>query len=386
MDESRFTSRKSGQLVPIKIQQVSESAFIPDPLPPKWEFPNSLWPKLANAKEALGRLDGIGRTLANPHLLLSPLRRLEAITSSRLEGTYATAQQLFLFELDPKEPKSKTDQVNAWKEVSNYNYALSHGDRLLKNMPFCLRLAKELHSTLLSGVRGRRSNPGEFRQHQVAIGSDRRLIPPPITHLADCLDRFERYMNSDDTRFDPLVKAFLVHYQFEAIHPFGDGNGRIGRVLLSLMIAKWCKHEMPLLYMSAFFERYKDEYIDNLFRISTEGAWEKWIDFCLTGTIRQAKDAISRCDRLNSLKETMPKRLQAGSPRTHQIIQDLFDSPYLRVRDICKRFNIVYQTARSDLDKLVEAGILRELEDLRPRTYYSPEILSIAYDSNEEFL
>ena len=386
MDESRFTSRKSGQLVPIKVQQVSETAFVPDPLPPNWEFPNSLWPKLANAKEALGRLDGIGRTLANPHLLLSPLRRREAITSSRLEGTYATAQQLFLFELDPKEPKSKTDQVNAWKEVANYNFALSYGEKLLKKMPFSLRYTRELHATLLRGVRGHRSNPGEFRQHQVAIGSDRRFMPPPITHFADCLDRFERYMNSDDTGYDPLVKAFLVHYQFEAIHPFGDGNGRIGRVLLSLMIAKWCKHEMPLLYMSAFFERYKDEYIDNLFRISTEGAWEKWIDFCLTGTIRQAKDAISRCDRLNSLKETMPGRLQSGSPRTHQIIQDLFDSPYLRVRDICKRFNIVYQTARSDLDKLVEAGILRELKDLRPRTYYAPEIISIAYDSNEEFL
>ncbi len=386
MDASRFTTGKTGQLFPIKVLQESELAFVPDPLPPKWEFPNNLWPKLAHAKETLGRLDGIGRTLANPHLLLSPLRRREAITSSRLEGTYATAQQLFLFELDPKEPKSKTDQVNAWKEVANYNLALLHGDSLLEKMPFCHRLVSELHATLLGGVRGHRSNPGEYRKHQVAIGSDRRFVPPPIPHLVDCLDRLEKYMNHDDAMYDPLVRAFLVHYQFEAIHPFGDGNGRIGRVLLSLMIAKWCKHEMPLLYMSAFFERYKDEYIDNLFRISTEGAWEKWIDFCLTGTIRQANDAISRCDRLISLKEALPKRLRAGSPRTHQIIQDLFDSPYVRVSDISKKFDVVYFTAKSDLIKLEEAGILQELKDIRPKTYFSPEILSIAYDSNEEYI
>src|ERR1019366_2513401 len=197
----------------------------------------------------------IGKTLPDAELLLSPLKRREAIASSRIEGTYATAKDLMLFEISPQESKSPHSQVNAWREVFNYSKAIGQGNDLLMQLPFCGRLIKGLHDTLLDGVRGQQSNRGEWREHQVAIGSDRRYVPPPKPEMEKCLNDLERYINSVDDRYDPLVRAFIVHYQFEAIHPFGDGNGRIGRVLLSLMVKQWCNLSRPWLYMSSFFER-----------------------------------------------------------------------------------------------------------------------------------
>ncbi len=383
MDLSRFKDSKTGGFVPIVTPTGPDHAFIPDPLPPKWEFPTRLWPKLAEAKAAIAHLDGIGKTLPDPELLLSPLKRREAIASSRIEGTYATAQELMLFEISPHEPKSANDPANAWREVNNYSRALAHGSERLIELPFCGKLIKELHQILMEGVRGQHSRRGEWRDHQVAIGSDRRYVPPPKIEMEKCIDDLERYINAVDS-YDPLVRAYIVHYQIEAIHPFGDGNGRIGRVILSLMIAHWCSLSRPWLYMSAFFERWKDEYVDNLFRVSTEGDWDKWIEFCLNGTIRQAKDAISRCERLRDLKAEMLTRCRVdGSPRTESIVEMLFSSPIARVSYLKSKLNVTYPTAQSDVDRLVKAKILYPLEGIRPKAYYSPEIMAIAYSETE---
>lgn len=380
MNVNRFTDRKTGRIVPIRVPGGNDFSFIPDDLPPKWTFPASLWPKLSEAKMALGRLDGIGRTLPSPELLLTPLRRQEAITSSRIEGTYATAQEMLLFEIAPKEPRSRTDQAHAWSEVQNYIDALGHGTKLLDKYPFCLRVFKQLHHTLMRGVRGQLSNPGKFRDVQVAIGSDRRYIPPPPVEMMSCLEALEKYINSDDTSFDPLVRAYVAHYQFEAIHPFSDGNGRIGRLLLSLMIEHACKMQLPWLYMSSFFERFKSEYVDNLLRVSTEGNWEKWIDFCLTGTIKQAEDAVKRCDALRRLKEEMINKARAdGSVRTERIIESLFTHPIVRVSRLQRTLDVTYPTAQADITRLVKAGVLRPLPGVRPKAFYSPEIMDIAY-------
>jgi Fic family protein len=386
MKPDLFTEARTGQLFPIKVNSASENdfAFIPDPLPPNWVFPAELWPKLKDAHTALARLDGIGRTLPDAQLLLAPLRHREAIASSRLEGTYATAQELMLFELNPRESKSEADQVNSWREVSNYTAALLEGADKLSETPFCLRLIKELHQTLLGGVRGRHARPGEFRQHQVAIGSDRRFIPPSAQHIEKCLSDLEAYINSENSTYDPLVRAFLVHYQFEAIHPFYDGNGRIGRVVLSLMIAKWCSLTMPWLYLSAFFEQFKDEYIKNMFQVSTEGAWGNWIDFCLTATIRQAKDSIKRCEQLNSLKSEMLNRVKHPTPRTHTTIIKLFSNPFVRIGGLARSLSVTYPTAKDDIERLVEAKILEPVQNIRPMSYYSPEIFSIAYGQEGE--
>ncbi|HTB80999.1 MAG TPA: Fic family protein [Opitutaceae bacterium] len=387
MNSALFGEHKTGQLVPIKVNTQDDFAFLPNPLPPTgWIFPNKLWPMLVKAKEALGTLNGSGKNLRDPQLLLSPLGRREAITSSALEGTYATPQELMLFELSPTKPKSESDPANEWKEVYNYYDALKEGGKSLgEGMPFCLRMFKSLHEKLLGGTRHRYTSPGEFRKHQVAIGSDRRYIPPTVDHLDKCLADLEAYINAEHGDLDPLVRAYLAHYQFEAIHPFYDGNGRIGRVLLSLMVYKWCNFKCPWLYMSAYFERYKDEYISKMFKISTDGAWDDWLEFCLRGTIVQAEDAIRRCDALLVLKEDMEKRINdhGGTVRSQRILNGLFSSPFVRVSSLARKLEVAYPTAQEDIDRLVKVGILSQIEGVRPKSYAADEIFAIAYDPAE---
>ena len=382
MDSSKFSKDRTGELVEISLPK-ADWAFVPHPLSPDWEFPGHLWPLLAQARESIARLDGIGRTLPNPQLLLHPLQSREALRSSSLEGTYASPQELLLFELNPRTPKSERDRANDWLEVSNYGKALRQGMALLEELPLSLRLIRELHRTLLDGVRGRERSPGEFRKYQVHLGANRRYIPPPPERLLECLNEFERRMNQEDIQYDALVRCYLLHYQFEAIHPFRDGNGRVGRALLSLMIYKWCKLSMPWVYMSAYFERFKDEYIDNLFRVSSEGNWEDWIDFCLRGTISQANDSIRRCEELRNLRDTFHEQADVGSGRAHTIIEDLFTVPMVIVSALAKRCSVSYPTAKADVEQLTQRGILKELEGSRPKAFYSPEILRIAYGEPE---
>jgi Fic family protein len=376
MDREKFTENRTGTIVEISVPK-KDWAFVPDALPPKWEFPDDLWPLLAEAKQELARLDGIARSLPNPELLLRPLR------SSSLEGTYATPKELLLFELQPREPTSENDPANAHREVANYSSSLRHGMKLLGELPFCLRLIREIHRVLLSGVRGRDKAVGEFRRTQNHIGSDYRFNPPPSDRLADCLDNFETQLNLEEIPYDPLVHCYLLHYQLETIHPFLDGNGRVGRALLSLMIYKYCELSMPWLYMSAFFERYKDEYIDNLFRVSTHGAWDAWIEFCLRGTIEQAKDSILRCDDLRTLREEFYASLDSAGPRAHPIVEGLFTDPVLRISDTARHFGVSYPTARSDIFKLVQLGILTEVSETYPKLYYCDPIFRIAYREPE---
>lgn len=381
MDITKFLESKTGDLVPIDPIH-NDWAFIPAPLPPTWDFSVELWPILAEAKQELGRLDGIGRTLPNPELLLRPLQSREAIRSSSLEGTFATPQELLLFELQPRESDSEKDPINSHREVANYSVSLRQGIKLLDDLPFCLRLIKELHLTLLGGVRGREKSPGNFRVSQNHIGSNKRFIPPPPTHLQDCLNAFEKRMNEFDDNYDPLVRCYLLHYQFEAIHPFMDGNGRVGRALLSLMTYKWCNLHMPWLYMSAYFERYKDEYIDNLFNVSARGDWHTWIDYCLRGTVLQARDAIKRCEQLKALKDSFHETVGNSGPRAHPIIEGLFQTPLLSIPDVVKRFNVSYPTAKSDVEKLVKLKILAELPDAHPKIFFCPQIFSVAFEDD----
>jgi Fic family protein len=296
-----------------------------------------------------------------------------------------TPEQLLLYELDPKEPKSPDDESADWREVFNYGRALERGCELLKSFPICNRVIREMHELLMSGVRGTNKSPGSFRKWQVQIGSIGRYIPPPANEIERLMDNLERYINTDDNRYDPLVKAYIIHYQFEAIHPFGDGNGRVGRSLLALMIYKWLGHKSPWLYMSSYYDRYRDEYVDCLFKISCNGEMTKWIEFCLNGTIVQAKDAIQRCHKFICLKVDFKKRMKnKHSPRTPSIMDALFTSPVLYVTEIASRYGVRYATASSDIKRLVDAEILREIKDTHPRTYYAPEIMNIAYGEPED--
>lgn len=380
MDPSLFDSKSPGKVVPIT---GSESAFVPDPLPPDWEFPAHLWPLLAEAKHQIGILEGIGRLLPNPAILLRPLEDREAIRSSSLEGTYATPKELLLFELAPREAASESDPVNDHREVWNYRVALRHG--VDSELPLSLRLLKEMHALLLKGVRGKDKNPGNFRSIQVAIGSAFRFVPPPPEQVMSCLDEMEKYLHVEDSKFDPLVDCFLVHYQFETIHPFNDGNGRIGRLLLALMLQRRCGMTKPWLYLSEYFDRYRDEYIDNLFRISTAAAWSTWIEYCLRATVSQAKATIIRCEKLLAVREAFSQRLveAGGNVRLTQIVEQVFHHPLVRIADLPEKLNVTYPTAKSDVERLSDAGILEELPGASPKTFYAPEIFNVAYDDLE---
>lgn len=386
MDRALFNSNSLGILKKINIQDSYDYAFLPYPLPENWKMSENLWPFLVQAKEELARLDGVGRHMPNYELFLRPLQQREALKSSSLEGTFATPEQLLLFEIEPREPKSSKDPVNSWKEVSNYSRALRLGQNLLEKLPISLRLIKELHNELLRGVRGENKNPGNFRKTQVHIGSDRRFIPPPPHELMNCLNDLEIHIHADH-QIDPLIFSFMVHYQFETIHPFLDGNGRVGRLLLSLMIFKYCNLKSPWLYLSAFFEKYKDEYISYLFEVSTKGTWENWLTFCLRATIYQAKDAIKRCDQLLFLREEYSELIieKGENVRLNKIIEMLFEFPVFTIPQVSRWLNVSYPTARNDIMKLIKMKLIikSSIKHGQSKFYIAPRILNIAY--NEHF-
>ncbi len=355
-------------------------AFVPDPLPPKWRWPPRLWKLLLEARTSLASLDGTGKHLPNPEILLRPLQDREAQLSSKLEGTITDPHQQVLFQSDPKYPISESDPTNAFREVFNYRRALRLRLDGSNDLPLSLRLIRELHSVLLDGVRGSDHRPGEFRIIQNQIGKPARFVPPPPQYLSETLDAFGKYLHATDDEFDPLVRAFLAHYQFESIHPFGDGNGRVGRLLLSFTTSEWCKLASQWLYMSAFFERNKDQYIDLLLGVSTNANWESWIQFCLEGVIVQSADTEKRCDKLLTLYRDFHKRLKGGSVRLAGLVDSLFETPVISLKTYTKRFAVTYPTAKSDLTKLVQLGILQPSDGMGLITFYCPAIYRVTYD------
>jgi Fic family protein len=381
MDSKHFAINPPGRLIRIPRDPITgnENAFVPHPLPPTWGFPDELWPVLTEAEHQLGILEGIGRILPNPGILLRPLEDREAIKSSRLEGTYVTATEFLVYEMQPKSSKSHDDPANYQREVFNYRLALQEG--MNSDLPLSLRLIRDLHKTLLTGVRGRDRTPGTFRVSQVAIGSNHRFVPPPPENVPQCLDPFEKYLHTKNSKYQRLVDCFLVHYQFETIHPFSDGNGRVGRLLLAMMLKQQCGLSKPWLYLSEYFEKHHDEYSQKLFNVSATGDWKGWVSFCLNGTVTQAKETIQRCERLLHAREDFTRRITkvGGSARLHQIVEGVFQSPFVRIVDLAKHLGVTYPTAKADVDRLVKAGILSELKSITPKTYYAPEVFNVAY-------
>lgn len=329
----------------------------------------------------MGDLNGVGRLLPDPELLLMPLQRNETLKSSSLEGTHATPQELLLYELDRAAAGGSEERLNTWREVSNYRAALMQGTRHLEENTLSLALVRMLHQLLLSGVRGEEKNPGEFRDRQVFIGANRRFVPPPPEHVQACLDSLEQAMRSSPVEADPLVHCLLFHYQFECIHPFRDGNGRVGRLLLALMIWKACGLTQPWLYLSPFFERNKAEYIDKLSNISSRGDWTSWVEFCLIGVIEEAAAGVSKCERLRQLQLEFYQVTQHKA-RLAGIIDMLFQNPFCVATEVMERFAISRPTALADLQYLEELGVLQRLDSKEKQyVYYCPAIYSIAFPS-----
>lgn len=380
MDEARFTTDKTGELVEIRLADGScDWAFVPRTMPPDWEFDGALWPLLSSATTSLGKLDGLGRTVASPWLQVRQLQRREALRSSSLEGTYATPEELLLFEQRVGGSEPPRERHDSEREVWNYVQSLIVGGKMMRDRPLSTVVIKAMHGQLLQGVRGENKRPGEFRPGQVFIGSDRRFVPPPAERVDALMYDLQTFINSDWGP-DPLVRCLVAHYQFEAVHPFMDGNGRVGRAVLALHVQQALGHRYPWLYMSAYFERYRDEYVDLMFRVSTEGRWSAWIEFCLRGVALQAEDAVSRCERLLALRDEFLDKVDTHRPRLRDLVERLFENPFVTIPQHQRTCGITYPTAKSDIELLIDAGVLTELQkDVRPKTFCAIPIFSVIF-------
>ncbi len=382
-----FTEFKTGQVVPITTSQGRETwAFVPRPLPGSWEMDTSLYPLLCEARDQVGRLEQIDSLLPEPDLLLRPLMYREALQSSYLEGTFASPEQVLLIESTRKSGKTiapRNQQESDELEIHNCVSALSYGyDWMADGNPFDESLILELHRILMTGVRGKDKNPGCYRDKQVWV-SRRSYAPPPAENITECMKQFVDYLTCDDNTYDPLVRAFIVHYHFEAIHPFEDGNGRVGRVLLSLCVANWVRLTLPWLYMSEYYSRNRDEYTQRLYGVSTNGGWDEWIRFCLQGAIEQASESIKRCKLLKTMKDRYEELVQGRGVRMSRIIDLLFMLPVLRVSDLVNHFEIHYDTARSDIQTLIDCRIVMEMPDSHPKQFVAKDVIDVAFGEVE---
>jgi Fic family protein len=376
MDTTLFQNSTSGKLV----RAIDGYwAFVPNPLPPKLDWSDALVSLTSKADLALGTLSGLGENLPNPHLLIYPFVRKEAVLSSRIEGTQSSLSDLLLFEA------TKAEKQRDVKEVQNYVYATEYGLKRLEELPLSLRLIRELHAILMEGVRGERATPGEFRQSQNWIGppgctlNDATFVPPPVAEMNEALDQLEKFLHVD-TQLPPLVELALIHYQFETIHPFLDGNGRIGRLLVTLFLCERNILNKPLLYLSAFFERHRQEYYDRLLEVSQRGAWRGWLEFFLQAVVNQSDDAVLRARRLLDLHRTyhqtsLGKRLP---PTAVELVELIFVKPVLNARAAQESLKVTYPGAQNAINALVEQGILTEITGgKRNKAYAAKKILEI---------
>jgi Fic family protein len=270
------------------------------------------------------------------------------------------------------------------REVLNYVRALEYGLQRLDKFPVSLRLIREVHERLMKGVRGEQATPGEFRTRQNWIGTpncmlnEASFVPPPVVEMQAALGLLEHYLRDED-RTPPLARLAYIHYQFEAIHPFIDGNGRIGRLLIILLLVHWNLMPMPLLYLSAYFERNRSQYYDLLMAVSQRSAWREWLVFFLRGVQEQSFDAAQRGKQLQDLQADWQKRL-AGvrSARALLLTNSLFEIPYVTIPQAAKLLNVTYQTADSSIKRLVDAGILKKIgKDSYNKTFAAADILKI---------
>jgi Fic family protein len=382
MDADAFRNSPSGRLIPT-IENCF--AFLPNPLPPQGLDLAPFAPLLERASRALGELGGLGRTLPNPALLINPFARAEAIASSRIEGTVTSPHELLMLELTAGEGNARSDT----REVDNYNRALRHGLKRVAELPVSKRLLNELHAILLDGVatdRGARIMPGEFKRTQNWIGGrtirNARFVPPPPAESEAALDDLEKFINRERESLPLLVKLAMVHYQFEAIHPYPDGNGRVGRLLIPLVLCQQKAISQPLFYLSPYFERRYDQYIDLMLEISRTGAWSAWISFFLTGAETVSLGAIKKVTRLQDLRQEYMARV--GRARSSGLLPTLVDAlftiPAITVPKAASGLGISYNAAKNNLGKLAELGIIEaeRFRDDNTTWYFAYEIMAIA--------
>jgi Fic family protein len=342
-------------------------AFVPAPLPPvpPLDLAGARQRQLEQALLACGRLDAVTALLPEPDLFLYAYVRREAVLSSQIEGTQSSLSDLLLFELD-EAPGVPFDDV---VEVSNYVAALEHGlARLREGFPLSSRLLREVHGKLLARGRGADKLPGEFRRSQNWIGGTRpgnaRHVPPPAQDIADCMAALERFIHAEADGLPILVKAALAHVQFETIHPFLDGNGRVGRLLIALMLADAGVLTQPLLYLSLYFKQHRAEYYRQLDVVRRDGDWEAWVDFFLEGVAQTAAGAVDTAHRLLALfadDAAKARGLGRAAANTVRVFDALRARPIASISDLSRRTAVSYPTVARAIEALAALGIVREL-------------------------
>ncbi|PSB01543.1 Fic family protein [Merismopedia glauca] len=365
-------------------------AYIPHPLPPNPPLNlDFLWDLVEQANRALGRLDGLGRQLPEINLLIYMYVRKEAVLSSQIEGTQSSLSDLLLYE-NVEAPGVTLEDV---REVSGYVRALEWGWRRIQSdgMPLSLRLIREVHAELLATGRGSQSRPGEFRTNQNWIGGSEPAraiyVPPPPEELGMCLYNLEAFLNDLPARTPTLMKAALAHVQFESIHPFLDGNGRLGRLLITLILCAEKALMSPILYLSLYFKQHRAQYYELLQQVRLEGDWEAWLEFFLRGTIATADLAISAADRTIELltgdRQTIGTwgRIAGSALQVHLALSQ---KPICTIEDLSDRVNLSRPTVSKTLELLTQAGMLRELTGRqRDRIFVYDRYLSILNEGTE---
>ncbi len=363
-----------GRLVPtIERQQ----AFVPDPLPFELPMSPGLVSLLDRASRSVGTLAGVGETIPNPHLLIRPFLRREAVLSSRIEGTVASLPDLFAYETG-----GRSHPGGDVAEVLSYVTALEYGIERLDTLPISFRLVNELHERLLAGTRGQDRLPGQFRTQQVWIGApdspiwEARFVPPPHGYLRDLFHDWERFVN-ESTDMPPLVRCALMHYQIETIHPYSDGNGRIGRLLITLFLCASGVLPTPLLYLSAYFERDRQRYYDELLNVSVTGDWGRWLRYFLEGVDQEARDALARIRRMRRLQEEMREILHSRRESANglRLLEELSAHPVITVAQASRLLGISDPGARQVLSRLIDAGIATRIDSAWPNLYVAQRLL-----------
>lgn len=358
-------------------------AFVPAAMPPPIGWNATLAVSLSDADRSIGRLAGEARHLPNPNLLIAPFLRKEAVLSSRIEGTRTTLGELLATEAGATVERSPADL----HEVGNYVTALEYGLERLDSLPLSLRFVRELHERLMRGVRGDSATPGEFRRSQNWIGSpgstlaDATYVPPPPSEMMACLSAWERFLH--DESLPPLVHAALVHAQFEAIHPFLDGNGRVGRLLITLLLAQRGILPQPLLYLSAYFERTRQDYYAHLLDVTERGHWEEWLAYFLNGVAVQSDETIEKMVHIDELLSGWKMKLTRDRSRlAERALEQFVANPFWSVGALAARMEVAYPSAQRAINRLENLGAVSLVgEARRNRVYYAQAILDVLGES-----
>jgi Fic family protein len=344
-------------------QPTGYKAFIPQNLPPQptIDLGENLRKLLDSTEQKLAELNGVGFSLPNPDLFIMMAIRKEALLSSQIEGTQATMTDILTYET-----WEEVDNLDDVQEVVNYIKSLHHGIARLDQLPLCIRVIKECHGILLNSVRGYEKTPGEFRKSQNWIGQSLKnafFTPPPPEEVSQLMGNLEKFINQDN-RLPLLIKCALIHYQFETIHPFLDGNGRIGRLLVDLFIHWKSLLHKPMIYISLFFKQNRQEYFDRLTMVRKNGNFEQWIEFFLKAMLWSAEHAIEKIKQILLLQETLKQKIvkeKKASLRSIQLLDILFASPLTTINAIAEKLGISYQAASEQAKLFLELGILQEL-------------------------